>query len=316
MLNNGFVSLDELIQAAKKAEDGLWKDIQTALRKTGSSKIFSDLKDFLTTVDFGDVGDSIQSFFYGTSNQYWAVQDKEKFLDNMFISFQDNIRRALESHQVQEYLIQSFLTNKDLFNNFKSGYTGKFVNNMPIAGGPQSLIEEIKQEAMRVAWTSQFPNFDFKIEPWGSTASSTDLQVQINYIGPRGGKNSFTFYEDIKSRLDGMGLGKISGNYSDELFKELTSKAKYKYTDGTYIINVKGSIIEKFAAEAIGSKIGKQGMTLNRRVFYSDSTGGIALLSDVLSSPDFKAKIVEYYTKDYRKKIGISLLSGYSRRKN
>ena len=59
MLNNGFVSLDELIQAAKKAEDALWKDIQTALRKTGSSKTFSDLKDFLTTANFEDVGASI-----------------------------------------------------------------------------------------------------------------------------------------------------------------------------------------------------------------------------------------------------------------
>lgn len=308
--------MDALIEAAKKTEESLWRDIQSALRRTKTDKIYPDLKSFLTTANFGDVGDSIQSFFYGTSRQYWTVEDEDKFFDNMFISFQDNIRRALESHNVQDYLIDSFLANQDLFNNFKSGYTGKFVDDTPIAGGPQSLIEEIKQEAMRVAWTSQFPNFDFKIEPWGSRGNSTDLQVQIKYAGPQGGgPYSLAFYEDIKSRLDGMNLGKIIKDYDEELFKELTSRAKYKYTDGSYVISIKGTIIDQYAAEAIGKKVGKQGSGLNRRVFYSDAKGNIELLSDVLSSPDLEARIIRYYTADHRKKMGISLLSGYAKRR-
>lgn len=317
MLNSNNINLDALIQEAEKCEEKLWGQIQQALRETGSSKIYSSLKDFLLTSQFQDVGESIQTFFNGTLRQYEALSNEgqEKYLDNMFLSFQDHLYRVLSKHNVQENIIQSLLSKQDLKDNFKSGYTGRFENGKTIIGGGQSLINEMKEELMRAAWTSQFPEFDFTIEPWGAKAHSTDMKVTMKYQGPRGGKKSLTFFEDVKSSLN-ANLGGGIKDIDDNIFKALTQRAKKSYRDGTFIVDVAGTTVDHYVSQKVGSKIGYSDLSgaFSRRVIYSNSKGDIALLSDMLKSAEFQVKLLQYFEKENIKRINISLVSNYGNR--
>ena len=132
------------------------------------------------------------------------------------------------------------------------------------------------------------------------------MAVHIYYKGPRGGPKSLTFFEDVKSRLDGLSLGSLDLN--EDFLNKLTKEATGTYMDGTFVVKVKGSMIESYVAEEIKKKMG------TRRSFYSDPKGNIKLLSDVLKSKDFQAKISEFYTKEHRRLTRVSLMSGYGNR--
>ena len=182
----------------------------------------------------------------------------------------------LRRNGIEENAIQELIDNQNFEDVVTSAILGQFANsgrdvprfntndfNSAIQKGASA---ELAQIIKRLFWaeSKKTEGLDINVEPVGATGAAQDIILKFTMTGPRGGKQTATLREDVKSSLEANYLGstKIYG----ELKKIIERAAEKMVKNGKNIYIQENSVeLENVVAKILGEKYG------TRRKFWDRS---------------------------------------------